>query len=244
MKKMILLLCIALCLVVCSACSDANNQTKPTTEIKTAISTSSESSSVAETELNSKILEPVSELLVTEEPTEEDDSAWKEAYTDYVSEMTYSSGKEKFNLLDLDNNGIPELFFDSGLDLGGGSVSIFANECIQTIDIGSGGIYYWNNCICNTSGRQGIYTTRVYKVSDGRIDCVFDGKQTAQSWNFDLNNPDDFTYSYRTDESSDYKSVSFDEYAVAFSEWFDKSQESELICKYDSSSIIDAIKNY
>ena len=158
--------------------------------------------------------------------------------------MGSGSGTEKFDLVDLDNNGIPELFFDSGFDLGGGSLSSFYQDSINTITTGSGGITYWNNCVCSVSGRQGMYATKVYAVSNGEIQCVFDGNKQAKKRNFDMNNPDDFTYSFCIDGTENYQSVSYEEYNSALSNLFDSSNAVSISGQYDKSSIINAIEDY
>lgn len=58
---------------------------------------------------NDSATEAVAEVAEIKESTK-DNSAWKEAYSDYISGLTYSSDKEKFDLIDFDNDVFSELF--------------------------------------------------------------------------------------------------------------------------------------
>ena len=173
--------------------------------------------------------------------TEEKSDKWKSLYIEYINNLDNLTGYESFDLIDIDDNGIPELFFSSGIYMNGGTICTVCNDEIITADIGSFALSYCKNYVSTTSGRQGMYGTKVFEVSENGIDCVFFGRKEAKTFNFDDNNPDDFTYKYNNDGSDDLKEVSYDEYTDAFSAYFDIDEERNVSMQYDYSGIIDII---
>lgn len=245
MKKSIVLLFVFI-LILFEGCSNQYNNSSQKSESAIADATIlSSQQSVTDETMAVTATESATEAPTTEAlTTESDEVTWKNAYIEYINGLESSSGNVKFDLVDLDNDGVPELFFDSGIDLGGGTLSSFYKNSINTVNIGSGGITYWNNHVCSVSGRQGVYETKVFKVSKGTIQCVFGGKQQAQNWDFKMDNPDDFTYSYCTDGTENFQSVTYDEYNAVFSDLFDVDNAVGVSGQYDKSSVITAIENY
>ena len=147
----------------CSGAKRSSEIVKQTTAVQTTQQVNTSQQSTTQ--------EPTTEKsIVAVTTTVADSSKWKESYKDYIFGLGNTSGNEKYDLIDLDNDGIPELFCDSGIDLGGGTLISFYKNSINTINTGSGGITYSNNRMCSVSGRQGIYETKVFEVSkDGSI---------------------------------------------------------------------------
>lgn len=190
--------------------------------------------------------EPTTAELTTEQITEEPStvaisSEWKD---NYISSIDIGAGMEKFALIDVDGNGIPELFYSSGFEMGGGSISTVSQGQINTIRTGSGGIFYWNSRVSCIVGRQGRYAKKVFYISGGTLQCVFDGAERAQSMDFDMDYPNDFTYSYRLDENSNSQDASYDEYNSAFLNAFRENGKVLVNFEYDRASVFDAINNY
>lgn len=188
--------------------------------------------------------EPTTEQITEEPSTAEISSEWKDMYIDYISSIDMGAGMEKFALIDVDGNGIPELFYSSGFEMGGGSISTVFQGQINTIRTGSGGIFYWNSRVSCIGGRQGRYAKKVFDISGGTFQCIFDGAERAQSMNFDMDNPNDFTYSYRLNENSNYQDASYDEYNSAFLNAFRENEKVLVNFEYDRASVFDAINNY
>lgn len=188
--------------------------------------------------------EPTTEQITEEPSTVAISSEWKDMYIDYISSIDIGAGMEKFALIDVDGNGIPELFYSSGFEMGGGSISTVSQGQINTIRTGSGGIFYWNTRVSCIGGRQGRYAKKVFYISGGTLHCVFDGAERAQSMDFDMDNPNDFTYSYRLDENSNYQDASYDEYNSAFLNAFRENEKVLVNFEYDRASVFDAINNY
>lgn len=241
-KPVAFFISILFLLILCS-CSGAGQSFEPTQKTTETTSTNYSDLSNATTQYPFTA-EPTIEQITEEPESVLHNPEWKDEYIGYINGLSDSAGSEKFALIDIDENGIPELFFDSGFDLGGGSLSSFSQGEINTISTGSGGVYYCAGSVCCNSGRQGVYAKKVYNISDGIIQCVFDGNERAISWNFDMDNPDDFSYSYRTDEYSDYQSVPYDEYTSAFFNVFNSGEGIDIDWMYDSSNIISAIRDY
>lgn len=62
--------------------------------------------------------------------------------------------------------------------------------------------------------------------------------------NFDMDNPSDFTYSYRLDENSDYQDASYDEYNSAFLNVFREIEKILVNFEYDRAAVFDVINKY
>lgn len=94
--------------------------------------------------------EQTTEQIAGEPSTVTVSSEWKDMYVDYINSIDMGAGMEKFALFDVDGNGIPELFYNSGFDMGGGSLSTVFQGQINTIRTGSGGIFCWNSRVCKS----------------------------------------------------------------------------------------------
>ena len=245
MKKMlrltVLLFVVALDVVILCAC---NEQKKANSSSNVIDTTASQTATEQKTTAEPTTAEPTTEQITEEPSTAAISSEWKDMYIDYINSIDMGAGMEKFALIDVDGNGIPELFFNSGFDMGGGSISTVSQGQINTIRTGSGGIFYWNSRVCCISGRQGRYAKKVFDLSGGNFQCVFDGSERARSMDFDMDNPNDFTYSYRLDENSEYQDASYDEYNTAFLNAFRESEKTLVNCELDRTDAFDAINNY
>lgn len=245
MKKMlrltVLLFVVALDVVILCAC---NEQKKANSSSNVIDTTASQTATEQKTTAEPTTAEPTTEQITEEPSTAAISSEWKDIYINYIYSIDMGAGMEKFALIDVDGNGIPELFYSSGFEMGGGSISTVSQGQINTIRTGSGGIFYWNSRISCIGGRQGRYAKKVFDISGGTFQCVFDGTERAQSMNFDMDNPSDFTYSYRLDENSDYQDASYDEYNSAFLNVFRESEKTLVNLEYDRAAVFDVINNY
>lgn len=245
MKKMqrltVLLFVVALDVVILCACNEQNKANSSSNIIDT---TASQTATEQKTTAEPTTAEPTTEQITEEPSTAAISSEWKDMYINYINSIDMGAGMEKFALIDVDGNGIPELFYSSGFEMGGGSISIVSQGQINTIRTGSGGIFYWNSRVCCISGRQGRYAKIVFDLSGGTFQCVFGGTERAMSMDFDMDNPNDFTYSYRLDENSDHQDASYDEYNRAFINVFHESEKTLVNFEYDRATVFDAINNY
>lgn len=242
-KLLSILICFTFVTLLCSCSEDSKSLesetfVQTTEAAKTKVPTTLASTTATPTTQETSASEPV-----TEKATEID-TAWKDAYIEYIDDISIESDVEKFALIDLDENNIPELFYSSGFVIKGGSFSSFSNGQINTFPTGSEGVSYLNNRVCCVGGRQGTHSKTVYAVTDGTIECIFQGLETSKTVRFDMDNPNDFTYSFRTDNDSEYQNVTYEEYMSRFSNAFDINKESNFNWVKDRSQIIDAIQNY
>ncbi len=108
-----------------------------------------------------------------------DTAPWKEAYLKYLrTELEYSPKDEKFYLVDLDGDSIPELIVDSHVVAYGLELCTFDGVKVNNIHLrGLGSISYilGQNYVLNESGHFGIYQDDIYCVKDGNITCVATG---------------------------------------------------------------------
>lgn len=174
--------------------------------------------------------------------------AWKTAYINYVNQVSKTMNDYGwFWLKDLDGNGIPELIWNSGLGLVGGTVSTFRNNELTSVTYGGdGGVMLLNNMVYASAGRQGTYTDKVYSYSNGNANCAFDGIMKARTDPYSVMNDDNYTFRYRLYQSDDYQYVTFSQYKTKLNSVFDTSKGGKLNYKncYNSTSIITAINNY
>ena len=245
MKKTIKLTALISVVVIIVALLCACNEQKKANSSSNIIDTTASQTVTEEiTTAEPTTAEPTTEQITEEPSTVAMSSEWKDMYIDYISSIDIGAGMEKFALNDVDGNGIPELFYSSGFEMGGGSISTVSQGQINTIRTGSGGIFYWNSRVFCIGGRQGRYAKKVFDISGGTFQCVFDGAERAQSMDFDMDNPNDFTYSYRLDENSNYQDASYDEYNSAFLNAFRENEKVLVNFEYDRASVFDAINNY
>ncbi len=138
--------------------------------------------------------------------------AWKTAYVNYIDEVG-GYKESRFWLIDFDNNGIPELVYDSGYHMGGGTLSTYTGSGMMTLRRTWMGFKRSGNRLYNTTGSQGVYGDLVIKVDGDHTGYAFEGVKTAINWrDFDMNDPYDFTYRYKLNGASDYTDVSYSEY--------------------------------
>ena len=127
--------------------------------------------------------------------------SWKTAYLDYVGELMNKASSEgvksaRFGLIDFDEDGIPELIYDSGFHLFAGSLSCYHND-IKTIKLGLGSYLRNKNLLYVNYISQGTIIDSVIRIKQNTPVYVFQGTKTAKGTNFSSTNTNDFTYKYR-----------------------------------------------
>lgn len=170
---------------------------------------------------------------------------WKSAYIDQVdTRREFMSDSGWFRLYDFDKNGIPEMIWNSGYGLSGGEVETFYDDEISGISFGGDGrIMILNDMFYVSSGRQGYYRDKVYKINGtGRV--IFDGYMQANTPNFQAINDNYFKF-YIAD-GNNYKQVKLAEYNKRLGSVFNQSKATKLTrsncCNADQ--VISAINNY
>ena len=251
MKKILLSGLLAV-LLTCSACAGTGG-VKVATE-SAASSQAAASSAAAET---TGTAEPFSEVTSAEAPSTEapstvetqpetNDDAWKEAYISYVNSLFGNAPLDNatFELTDIDGNGIPELYFDSGIAAYGASLTSYSQDGIQTLTLRAGRVSYLENRIANEAGKMGYYTRMVFELNDGWFSTIFEGTMNAKTRDFNMDNPDDFTYSYHTEENSEEQSVSYEEFSRVYNTFFDDNSATVIKGRLDRDAVINVIQSY
>lgn len=175
---------------------------------------------------------------------------WKDRYIECINKISDTSSSKKFDLLDVNNNGIPELFFDSGNYVGGKAIigiDGYADYTLEKSEKIGGLVYSWANRIYFFTGQMGTYNKKVLELELGSFsfDCLFDGILTAKSLtNYDFNNPNDFEYTCRSSQGLNYSSITKDEFDNNLNAVFDVDNAESIDFKYSESVITDVIKNY
>lgn len=143
-------------------------------------------------------------------------ASWKTAYLDYVEELMNKANSEgiksaRFGLIDFDEDGIPELIYDSGFHLLGGSLSCY-HYGINTTSMGRGTYLRNGNLLYVNYGYQGTKIDSVIRISRNAPVYVFQGTKTAKGTNFSSTNPNDFTYKYRLENQKNDTVVTYSQY--------------------------------
>ena len=179
--------------------------------------------------------------------------AWKTAYINFVNKKEREAQSSptfdnaQFWLYDFDGNGVPELLFNQGYRLGEHTFLTFANNNLVQLNLGTAdGYYRYGNKLYTLGGKQGYYGENVINVNGGSLTYVFSGLYTAISYDFDFDNPYDFTYEYRDNNYSDYQYVSYSEYSSKLNKVFNKKAAVCISSQkgYSFSGVKTAINNY
>ena len=171
--------------------------------------------------------------------------AWKTAYINYVKSRSGTPGQEGFGLADLDKNGIPELLYHTCTYVGGGSISTYYNNKLQTQKIGGyGGLYTLNNMYYIPTGHQGFNCDYVYKVN-GTLQLSFQGEYISEYMRSAYTEYD-FDYRYRISSNSNFTKVSRSQYNNKLNSIFNKNKAKaiDLYKCYNKNQVINAINNY
>lgn len=174
-------------------------------------------------------------------------SAWKTAYIELINKYKNDINDGGWGWIkDLDGNGIPELFLFINHAFGATQVISYNNGSLDTISASAyGRVLVQNNMFLLSYGRMGYYGDKVYRQS-GTSKVVFSGSRTAKIFDFDFDNPNDFTYKYSLNGSSQ-KQATYSQYTSALNSVFNQSKAGALNyknCYHKASQIISAINNY
>lgn len=163
----------------------------------------------------------------TEESTTENGhfSSWQEAYTDFIDQLGEKSDYHWFSLIYLDEDEIPELFFNSGGEAGGEFVVTFYEGERREVHLSRTGTKYiaGSGLLYTNTGHMGLYPVTVTKLENGEFSVIGEGVSMFRS-------DEDGQYILDEDEVPlrDYqwegKDVSEEEYDAAIDTLFDREQ--------------------
>lgn len=176
---------------------------------------------------------------------------WKSAYIEFANSYLYEHGEYeyrlqnvKYTLVDIDENGIPEMFIYSGSGAGGSTFITYNENGIERLDYGnSSWISYikGGNIFNYSGGHMDNYYDNIYKIQNGSYVLVASGDFGAID-NSNVNY-DEYGYPVYTYYWNDIE-VSESEYQNSLNRIFDTSKEIEPETYYFYSDIVEVISNY
>ena len=209
--------------------------------------------------------EDIAEVLknLTGEKTDQED-AWKSAYLNYIETNTQIEDPEKgthreiYKLLDLNKDGVPELYINFGSTAGGDAILSYFNGEIVEQKMDNYGFRYIEgaNLFRDSGGHMDEYYDKIYTLENGNFVLLYSGEYGAED-NSKVEYGDDgmpvYQYFWENEE------VSLEEYDRKLNEVYDTEKEVNIFldAQYDSGrgryvgnglcdyqEIIEAIKAY
>ena len=209
--------------------------------------------------------EDIAEVLknLTGEKTDQEDS-WKSAYLNYIETNTQIEDPEKgthreiYKLLDLNEDGVPELYINFGSTAGGDVILSYFNGEIVEQKMDNYGFRYIEgaNLFRDSGGHMDEYYDKIYTLENGNFVLLYSGEYGAED-NSKVEYGDDgmpvYQYFWENEE------VSSEEYDRKLNEVYDTEKEVNIFldAQYDSGrgryvgnglcdyqEIIEAIKAY
>lgn len=140
-------------------------------------------------------------------------------------------------LIYVDDDEIPELYFDSGSEAGGGIVCTYYNGTVIEQYISGSGMHYIpkSGYIYNPSGHMGYYYDNVYRLRDGKFENVASGSYEEYYDNNGEPNPAKDKY-YWQNENGEYVEVTADQYEANLAAAFDTTRAAPTSYGYNSVS--------
>lgn len=210
--------------------------------------------------------EDIAEVLenLTGEKTDQEDS-WKSAYLNYIETNTQIEDPEKgthreiYKLLDLNEDGVPELYINFGSTAGGDAILSYFNGEIVEQKMDNYGFRYIEgaNLFRDSGGHMDEYYDKIYTLENGNFVLLYSGEYGAED-NSKVEYGDDgmpvYQYFWENEEVS-----SEEEYDRKLNEVYDTEKEVNIFldAQYDSGrgryvgnglcdyqEIIEAIKAY
>lgn len=117
----------------------------------------------------------------------ENDGAWKDAYIEYVNglfpviDSFTGLPKNVFKLMDVNGDGIPELFTTADVTDSGELITYY-NGSVKSVGTSSHGLSYipGSNLLMNTGGRMDNYYNTIYTITDGEFIELHNGEYGAE----------------------------------------------------------------
>lgn len=121
-------------------------------------------------------LETCPVLIDAQQPT---DSTWKHLYAQYIQEHDHL-GVSQYQLIDLNNDAIPELLVDHTIIAYGSVLCTVSGNQLYTLHISSGGLSYLpqQNLCLDSGGRMDAYYDAIYTIGNGQFVQIHRGEYT------------------------------------------------------------------
>ena len=187
--------------------------------------------------------EDIAEVLknLTGEKTDQED-AWKSVYLNYIETNTQIEDPEKgthreiYKLLDLNEDGVPELYINFGSTAGGDAILSYFNGEIVEQKMDNYGFRYIEgaNLFRDSGGHMDEYYDKIYTLENGNFVLLYSGEYGAED-NSKVEYGDDgmpvYQYFWENEEVS-----SEEEYDRKLNEVYDTEKEVNIFldAQYDS----------
>ena len=179
------------------------------------------------------------------------DDGWKQAYINYLKGIaaeddTYNLEQENFALVDIDGDGIPELYDDHGTTAAGAELFTYNNGNIESLYMYTYGLKYieGKNLFRDLGGHMDEYYDDIYCIENGKFVLLYSGNYGAEdnsNLQFDENGEPIYKYYWEGTE------VSFEDYNKMLNSVYDTKEETDPYNEelmYDYDEIFDVIENY
>ncbi len=104
-------------------------------------------------------------------------SSWQEGYLDYLSEVDSEYGSCSYALIYVDNDDIPELVVDTGVEAGGCQILSYYEGLVTVLQTNR--LYFEyvekEGILCNSDGHMGYYYDYIYSLKNGIWKQTFNG---------------------------------------------------------------------
>ena len=103
-------------------------------------------------------------------------SGWRSAYRSYI--LNKADDSDTFALIDVNDDDIPELVIDSGVEAAGCRILTYDGSKVNVLNTRRLGFTYIErgNRLCNSDGSQDQYYDDVYEIRNGRWVCIARGE--------------------------------------------------------------------
>ncbi len=173
-----------------------------------------------------------------------DTEPWRSAYANYL-EMMGGKGEEllydvTFSLIYVDDDEIPELVCDSGVEAGGCQILTYHDGKIDILQTNRLFFDYLerDGLLCNSEGNMGYYYDVVYRIQDGKWVFVAQGEYHDPDGVPVQDEEGNFIYQYIWEE----KEVSEEEYKKCLEQVYDKKNAQTPEVYYDMEEILSVLR--
>ena len=162
-----------------------------TTAHVTAAETTEELTEEKTTEEQTTV-EETTEEETTEEPTEAPTAEWKQAYIDFLNDSDETKYYDKYALVEVDDDGIPELYGAGNFHMAGSNFIYYDGSSVQSKKMMSGFAYSPKSGVLKTTDMySGVSSSAFYSFSAGvltQLDVANDSENSGQDIWYKWNN--------------------------------------------------------
>lgn len=167
-----------------------------------------------------------------------------ESYLHEYDDYSYRFENARYALVDIDENGIPEMFIYSGSGAGGSTFITYNDSGIERLDYGNSSFISYiegENIFDYSGGHMDNYYDDIYEIKNGGFALIARGDFGAvDNSNVVWDEAGYPVYKYYWNDIE----VSRSEYQSCLNSVFDESRKSEIQITYTYNQIINTIYDY